>query len=195
MGGVGQGGREGHGSLGGRPPGARTPGSRRAYQCGTWLTVRWVSRLGGVEEGTVRRVRNIAPWHGAKLYPPRGACQASPCPTGGKGVPCRHDRVHDRGRALPEHLSGVAVPLGPLMGGCWLSPRRRSPKIGGGASCLEGRGGGGGLERVSPLLADLVVACSALAPLLDRSLYPNPPPEPPPPAPSGRPNLLVLVPR
>ena len=31
-------------------------------------------------------------------------------PSGGGG--CRHDRVHDRGRALPEHYSGVALPLG-----------------------------------------------------------------------------------
>ena len=78
--------------------------------------------------------------------------------------------------------------MGPVIGGCWLGPRRRSPKIGGGVSLLRG----GGLVRVSPPLADPVIVCAALAPLPDPSLYPNPPPEPPP-APAGRPNLLVLV--
>ena len=37
-------------------------------------------------------------------------------PTCRGGVPCRHDQVHDCGRALPEHPSGVAVPLGPALG-------------------------------------------------------------------------------
>ena len=49
-----------------------------------------------------------------------------------------------------------------------------------------------------PLLADLVVACAALAPPPDPNRHPNPPPvRPPPPqaqARAHRPNLVVLVP-
>ena len=47
---------------------------------------------------------------------------------GGGGVPCRHVRVHDCGRALPEHPSGVAVPVGPTSGRAGPGP----PSWGGG---------------------------------------------------------------
>ena len=56
----------------------------------------------------------------------------------GGGVPFRHHRVHGRGRALPEHLSGVAVPLGLVVGCSWRGLRWRSPKTEGGGVPLEG---------------------------------------------------------
>ena len=77
----------------------------------------------------------------------------------GEGVPCKHDRVRDRGRALPEHLSEVAVPLGLIMGGCWRGPRRRSPKTGGGLPVK----GGGVWSRLSSLPADPALAHSTPA--------------------------------
>ena len=48
---------------------------------------------------------------------------------------------------------------------------------------------------MSSLLVSLVVARPALAPLLDPTLYSNPPPVLPPSALVGRPNLLGLAPR
>ena len=50
-----------------------------------------------------------------------------------------HDRVHDRGGALLEHLSGVAVPLGLVVGCIWRGPRRLAENGGGGVP-LEGVG-------------------------------------------------------
>ena len=76
-------------------------------------------------EGAVGRVRDIMPWHGAKLYPRRGVCRAPKRSWGGGGeggASFRHDRVHDRGRALPEHVSKVAVPLGLVVGYRWRGP-------------------------------------------------------------------------
>ena len=53
-------------------------------------------------------------------------------PVGG-GVPCRHDRVHDCGRALPEHPSGVALPLRRASGRCRAGPAT----VGGGRTTLR----------------------------------------------------------
>ena len=58
---------------------------------------------------------------------------------GGGGVPCRHAWVHDYGRALPEHPSGVAVPLGLLPGRA--GP---GPTLGGGGASLRPPGSGRG---------------------------------------------------
>ena len=65
------------------------------------------------------------------------------CALGGGWVPCRHDRVHDRGCALPEHLSAVAVPPdGWLLAG---PATALAKKRGGGASLLRVGGSGAGV--------------------------------------------------
>ena len=102
----------------------------------------------------------------------------------GGGVLCRQARVHDCGRALPVHPSGVAVPLAPLLG------------CAGPGSPLEG-GGGGGRPRVPwgpvaplrplpprpyracrrpprPVLPRLVRATGLAAPQPAPSVYPPP---------------------
>ena len=63
---------------------------------------------------------------------------------GGGGGPCKHARVHDYGRALPEHPSGVAVPLGPFLGRA--GP---GPPLGGGGGGTSSRPLGSG--RGAPL--------------------------------------------
>ena len=59
---------------------------------------------------------------------------------GGGGVSLRHDRVHDRGRALPEHLFRVAVPLSLVVGCSWRGRGQRSPKTEGGGPFRGGSG-------------------------------------------------------
>ena len=54
-----------------------------------------------------------------ELYLWRGTCRVpTRLPRGGGGLPLRQDRVHDRGRTLPEHYSGVALPPGLMAGRC-----------------------------------------------------------------------------
>ena len=88
-------------------------------------------------EGAVGGVHNIASRHGGRAVPMawrvRGA-HSPPSGGGEGGVPFRHDWVHDRGCALSEHYSGVALPLGLVVGRCWLGPWQRSPKTEGGLS-------------------------------------------------------------
>ena len=54
-------------------------------------------------------------------------------------MPSKQDAVEERGRALPEHLSGVAVPLGLLARRCGSGPWQHSPNMGG-WSCPLGPG-------------------------------------------------------
>ena len=49
-------------------------------------------------------------------HPTDQSRRAVAAPPGGGGVLCKHVRVHDYLRALPEHPSGVAVPVGPMLG-------------------------------------------------------------------------------
>ena len=65
----------------------------------------------------------------------------------GWGVPCRHVRVNDRGHVLPEHSSGLAVPLGPASGRSGPGPS----SWGGGGLCPRDSGGlMSALSSVSP---------------------------------------------
>ena len=79
---------------------------------------------------------------------------------------------------MPEHLSGVAVPLGSWRAALgWASDGARQ-KLGEGSPC----GGREGVqEQVSPRPANLAAGHAALAPLPDPCLYPNRPPVRPPP--------------
>ena len=67
-------------------------------------------------EGTVRRVRDVALRHSAGCLR-RGEREGRRRTNLlGGAVLCRRDRVHDCGRALPKHPSGVAVPLASASG-------------------------------------------------------------------------------
>ena len=110
-------------------------------------------------EGTVRGVREGAAGHSACVL--RCAEQEGRRHTsrwGGGGVPRSHVRVHDCGRALPEHPSGVAVPLGPASG-------RAGPgqPTGGGASSSRPRVLTAALRSLSPVPTLLCVAASHAA--------------------------------
>ena len=80
------------------------------------------------------------------LGPPRWA--------GGRGDIARHDRVRDGGHALPEHGTGVAVPLGPVCG-LFGGPDTALAETGVG-TC--GWGEGGGCSCCSTVVATLCMA-------------------------------------
>ena len=130
--------------------------------------------MGTAAGGHGTRVREIAPWHDAKLYLQCGACRASLRPAWGGGSRAGMTDLRLRSRlAQTSHLGGRA--RGPGDGWLLAGPATALAKSWGrgGRPCREGRGV---WSRLSSLLADPAVTCPALALLLDPSLYLTPPP-------------------
>ena len=133
-------------------------------------------------------------WYGGYAMVPRGILlglsaeqskRAGAAPLGGGGVLCRHARVHDYGRSLPEHPSGVALPLGPVPGRAGPGPPQGGG--GGGGTSLHPLGSGRGAPPPFPIAHTARAAarrvrstpapCAPRASLpLGRHWQPSPPP-------------------